>query len=141
MEPQVIPIETNKELQAKPDQPKPPVTGKMPDPKSIDVDTLTVTQRKDLKDGLRYAMTNSQQWLALGADIKTIFYSIVEMIGRKESLRMLNISGQEYWKSVDIPNSRKKENVRFMKFKFDFYIPGTNNCLSAVKEWRYEDFR
>ncbi len=141
MEPQVIPIETKKELPAKPDQSKPPVTGKMPDLKSIDFDTLTVTQRKDLKDGLRYAMTNSQQWSALGADIKTIFYSVVEMIGRKESLQMLNISGQEYWKSVDVPNSRKKENVRFMKFKFDFYIPGTNNCLSAVKEWRYEDFR
>ena len=141
METQVIPIETKKELPAKQLGKNLPSTGKTPDPKAIDMNTLTAAQRRHLKDGLKDVMMSSKQWSALGAEIKTLFYSVCEMIAREESLEMLNISGQEYWKSVDVPNSRKKESVRFMKFKFDFYIPGPNNCLSAVKEWRYEDFR
>jgi hypothetical protein len=55
-------------------------------------------------------------------------------------LEMLDIEGVEFWKSVAVPGTKKKEKQRFVKFSYNYVIPGTTSKLSMVKEWKYEDF-
>ncbi len=109
--------------------------------KKIRLSDLTVTQRQMLKAGLQDAMQQSKEFSVLGSDHKVIFYSTCSMMLRPLSLEMLNVSGVDYWKKVSVPDSKKKENVRYMKFTFNYVIPGTTNSIEAVKEWRFEDFK
>lgn len=109
-------------------------------PKPVDFSQFTPGQRATLKAGLTEAMKDSPQFIALGASQKSIFYDTVFMFLKPESLRMLNLKGAEYWRDVPIPGTDKKEKVRFLKFTFDYVIPGTTSSITAVKEWRYEDF-
>lgn len=114
--------------------------------KPIDLSELGPGQRYTLKEGLSDAIRSDKKFNALGNQHKQVFYDTCFMIMKPESLAMLNIKGEDYWKSVDVPpkgqaGKTKKEKVRFYKFTFEFVIPGTDSRLTAVKEWRYEDFQ
>lgn len=108
--------------------------------KIVDISSLTLGQRMILRDGLKDALMNHEAFNALGSQQKIIFYDVCNMIANDKSLIMLDVSGEEYWKSLVVPNQKKKEQTRFIKFKFDYVIPGTSSKLSVIKEWRYEDF-
>ena len=109
-------------------------------PKPIDLKKLSAGQRSELKGGLKYAMMENKAFNVLGSAHKALFYDTCNMIGRPESLAMLNVSGEEYYRNVSIEGQKRKEKKKFAKFTFDFVIPGTSNKLSITKEWRHEDF-
>jgi len=116
-----------------------PVTGV----KKIEISSLSLNQRILLKGGLKDALMNHVAFNLLGDQHKVIFYSTCDMFTKaekgKNAIDMLDLAGLEYEKSVKGFNG-KPERVKFVKFSFDFVIPGTTQKLSVEKEWRAEDF-
>jgi hypothetical protein len=112
--------------------------------KVVDISSLSLGQRELLKGGIKNAAAEDVRFNALGFRQKEIFWTTCDMFTREsggfKAIIMLDIIGEEYWKAVTIPNQKKKEQQRFIKFKFDYVIPGTSNKLSVMKEWKYEDF-
>lgn len=109
-------------------------------PKPVNLAELGVSQRQALKGGLQEAIMGTERFKVLGAEQKVMFYSTMNMMHHPEALQMLNISGEEYFKTVKVPGEKDKKE-KYFKFTFDFVIPGTNNSIRATKEWRSEDFR
>jgi|PlaIllAssembly_1097288.scaffolds.fasta_scaffold131358_3 hypothetical protein len=108
--------------------------------KPVNLQDLSVAQRTLLRGGLKNALMDHPAFKVLGAQHKIIFYDTCNMIVNPVSLLMLDIKGEEYWKTIDIPEKKKKEKVRMIKFEFKYVIPGSTNSLNVVKDWRYEDF-
>ena len=146
----IIPVDTDEEngktlverLKENEEKPQPKV--EKHETKEVDISSLTSGQCMLLRDGMKDAADNDIRFNALGFRQKEIFHTTCDMFNKEhkgfKSITMLNLLGEEYWRAIDIPNQKKKEQQRFIKFKFDYVIPGTSNRLSVVKEWRYEDF-
>ena len=108
--------------------------------KPIDLGTLHIGQKKELKGGLKDAMMSHPMFKSLGSQQKAIFYTTCDMIAAPNGIEMMDIEGEEFWEAVEVPNSKKKVKTRFVKFVFAYIVPGTTFKLSVVKRWKYEDF-
>ncbi len=108
--------------------------------KEVSISSLTLNQRNLLKGGLKDSLMSDSAFNVLGSQQKVIFYDVCNMMANDKAIKMVDLTGEEYWKAVVTPNQKKREQQRFVKFRFDYVIPGTSNKLSVVKEWRYEDF-
>jgi hypothetical protein len=104
-------------------------------PRPINMDELNVSQRSTLVEGLDDAIKSHPYFKKMGPQQITIYYSTIAMGRQPEGVRMLGIEGEERWKVVG------DEKQRFLKFKFNFVIPGTNSKLAVEKTWNSEDFK
>jgi len=108
-------------------------------PKPVEISKLSLNQRILLR-ALADEVMDSPLFKGLGNLQKQLYYSTKEMFAKPHGLEMQDIEGEEFWEKIEVAGQKKKEPKRFLRFKWNFYIPGTNSKISVEKRWRYEDF-